>query len=113
MKMLPLHQGGVSDDDGGDFPPAAAADQPFRRWKKGSASAAASKNHGKNMASFFWQNEGVHKKTETRQRSRSKQALVARSAWWATPPMPVWALWLLSFATTSPDASRGKILMLK
>jgi hypothetical protein len=34
--------GQVDGVDGGDFPPADAANQPLRMWKKGSASAAAS-----------------------------------------------------------------------
>jgi hypothetical protein len=50
IEMLPLCLGGVGGNDGGDFPLAAAADQPFWRWKKGSA--AASENYGKNMTSF-------------------------------------------------------------
>jgi hypothetical protein len=112
MEMLPLHQGGVGGDDGGDFPLAAAADQPFQRWKKGSASAVASKNYGKNRASLFYRNEGVHNKIETIRCSRAKQDLVAQSGQWATPPRLFWSSWLLSFATTSPDASRGKILTL-
>jgi hypothetical protein len=88
MEMLPPTQEGVGGDDGGNFPDVAATDQPFRRWEKGST-AAASKNYGKTRASLFYRNEGVHKKTETRQRSRGNQVLVARSAWWAAPPMLV------------------------
>jgi hypothetical protein len=49
MKIL-LPTLSKSGDDGSDFPPATAADQPFRRWKKGSASAAASEKYGKNKA---------------------------------------------------------------
>jgi hypothetical protein len=45
MEMLSLCQGGVDGVDGGDFPLVAAADQPLQRWKKGSASAAASENY--------------------------------------------------------------------
>jgi hypothetical protein len=81
IDMLPLCQGGVDGDDGGDFHPAAVADQPFWRWKKGSASAAALENYGENRVSLFCWNKGVHKKTEARRRSRGKQALVVRSAW--------------------------------
>jgi hypothetical protein len=72
MERLPQHQGGVGGDDGGNFPLAAAAHQPFRRWKKGSASVAASENYGKIFASLFCRKEGVHKKTEARQHSREK-----------------------------------------
>jgi hypothetical protein len=50
MEMLPLCQGGL---DGGNFPLVAAADQPLRRRKKGSASAAASENYIKIRASIF------------------------------------------------------------
>jgi hypothetical protein len=81
MEMIPLCQGGVGGDDGGDFPPAAPADQPFQRWKKGSTSAAASENYGKNRASLFYQSEGVQKKMEARRHSMCKQALVAWYAW--------------------------------
>jgi hypothetical protein len=42
----PVRQG-VDGDDGSNFPLVAAADQPFRRWKKGSTSVAASYNYGK------------------------------------------------------------------
>jgi hypothetical protein len=60
----------------------------------------------------FCRNEGVHKTMETRRRSRAKRAMMVWSARWAMPPMHVWASWLLLCATTSPDASRGKILTL-
>jgi hypothetical protein len=53
MQMLPLRQGGVYGVDGGYFPPAIAADQPFWRWKKGSASTATLENYGKNREFLF------------------------------------------------------------
>jgi hypothetical protein len=87
MEIPSLHQGGVDGVNGGDFPPMAAVDQPFRRWKKGSASA--SENYGKNMVSPFYQDKGDHKKTEARQPPRAKRALVARPAWWVAPPILV------------------------
>jgi hypothetical protein len=73
---MPICQGGVGGDDGGDFPSVAAAHQPFRRWKKGSASAVALENYGENRASHFYQNERVHKNTEARGCFRGKWALV-------------------------------------
>jgi hypothetical protein len=92
-EILPLCQGGVGGDDSGDFAPVAAADQPYRGWKKGSASAAPLENYGKNMASLFRRNEGIHKMTETRRRPRVKQDLVAQPSQWAAPPRLFWASW--------------------
>jgi hypothetical protein len=43
MEMLLLCQGGVDGDNGADFPPAAATDQPFRWWKKGSPPLSSQK----------------------------------------------------------------------
>jgi hypothetical protein len=54
--------------------------QPFWRWKKGSASAVALENYGKNTVSLFYRNEGIHKKTDARRLPRAKQAMVAQSA---------------------------------
>jgi hypothetical protein len=59
---------------------------------------------------FFLQNEGVHKKTEASRPPRAKQAFVARLAREVAPPLLIWASWLPSCATTSPGASRDKIL---
>jgi hypothetical protein len=53
MEMLPLCQGGVGGVNGGDFPPAAASDQPLWRRKKGSTSAAASENYRKIRVPLF------------------------------------------------------------
>jgi hypothetical protein len=53
MEMLPKCQGRVSGDDGGNFPLVSATDQPFQRWKKGSASITISENDGKNRVSLF------------------------------------------------------------
>jgi hypothetical protein len=53
MEILPLCQGGVDGVDGSDLPPAAKADQPLRRRKKGSASAVASENYRKIRVSPF------------------------------------------------------------
>jgi hypothetical protein len=72
--MLRLLQGGVGGADDDDFHPTVAADQPFRMWKKGSASVAASKNYRKIRASLFCQSEGDHKKIEARQPPRAKWA---------------------------------------
>jgi hypothetical protein len=108
----PLHQGGVDGVDGGDFPLVALANQSFRRWKKGSASATSSKNYEKNRASLFSQNECVHKKTETRRPPKARRDWVARSAWWVVPPVLIWASWLLLCVTTSLGASHVKILTL-
>jgi hypothetical protein len=80
MERLPLCQRGVNSVDGCDFPPVAVADQPFQRWKKGSDFTAATENYGKNRAYLFSQNEGVHKKMETRRPSRARRAWVAWSA---------------------------------
>jgi hypothetical protein len=77
MERLPLRQGGVDGVNGGDFPPTAAVDWPLRRWKKGSASDAASENYGKNRMFLFYR-EGVdHNKTETRRPLRARWAWVA------------------------------------
>jgi hypothetical protein len=112
MEMLPLCQGGVDGVDGGDFPPAAVADQPLRRRKKGSASTAASKNYREIRVSLFWRYGVIHKKMEAMQPLRAKWAWVARPTRVAAPPGFIWASWPLSCATTSPGASRVKILML-
>jgi hypothetical protein len=54
-RCSPLHQGGVDGVDAGDFSPAAVADRPFRRWKKGSTSTATSENYRENRMSLFYE----------------------------------------------------------
>jgi hypothetical protein len=86
MEILPLRQGGVNSVDGSDFPPAAAADQPLQRRKKGSASTAALENYRKIRASIFSRYGVVHKKTEARRPLRAKRVWVAQPAKVVVPP---------------------------
>jgi hypothetical protein len=95
------------------FPTAGSSRSSLRRWKKGSDSTTTLENYGKNRASLFCQNEGMHSKTETRRCWMAKRALVAWPAWWAAPPLPISASWLLSCASTTLAASRDKIVTLQ